>query len=113
MFYLQDGAVIVYIYKDGGAHADKRLQPYDKITEIEGKKITADMSFTDLKKIFKRRYLVVGLFILFCYNKSAYFRLFLNFSGQNDSKSIRSTPDHRNGYRDHKKGRQRHWIQFY
>lgn len=58
-FLLQDGAFIVYVYKDGGAHADKRLQPYDKITEIEGKKITADMSFIDLKKIFKRRYLIV------------------------------------------------------
>lgn len=54
-----DGAYVVYVYKDGAAHADKRLQPFDKITEIEGKKITAEMTYIDLKKIFKRRYLVV------------------------------------------------------
>lgn len=56
----QDGAYIVYIYPNGAANLDKRLQVFDKVTEVEGKKITADMSYSDLKKIFKRRYLVVS-----------------------------------------------------
>lgn len=55
----QDGAYVVYIYPNGAANIDKRLQLFDKIIEVEGKKITADMSYTDLKKVFKRRYLVV------------------------------------------------------
>lgn len=55
----QDGAYVVYIYPNGAANLDKRLQLFDKIIEVEGKKITADMSYTDLKKVFKRRYLVV------------------------------------------------------
>ena len=55
----QDGAFVVYIYPNGAANIDKRLQLFDKIIEVEGKKITADMAYSDLKKIFKRRYLVV------------------------------------------------------
>lgn len=57
----QDGAYVVYIYPNGAANIDKRLQLFDKIIEVEGKKITADMSYTDLKKVFKRRYLVVSM----------------------------------------------------
>lgn len=57
----QDGAYVVYIYPNGAANIDKRLQIFDKIIEVEGKKITADMSYSDLKKIFKRRYLVVSI----------------------------------------------------
>lgn len=55
----------MYIYPNGAANLDKRLNIYDKVIEIEGKKITADMSFNDLKKVFKRRYLVVSGFLVF------------------------------------------------
>ncbi|XP_055315062.1 inactivation-no-after-potential D protein isoform X2 [Sitodiplosis mosellana] len=59
-----DGAYIVYIYPNGAANLDKRLQIFDKVTEVEGKKITADMSYGDLKKVFKRRYLVAKLMVI-------------------------------------------------
>lgn len=55
-----DGAFIMFIYPNGGADHDKRLKLFDKITEIEGKKITSEMSQEDIRKLFKRRYLVVG-----------------------------------------------------
>lgn len=58
-FFRQDGAYIVYIYSGAAANMDKRLQVFDKITEIEGKKITSEMSNEDLKKLFKRRYIMV------------------------------------------------------
>lgn len=45
---------------NGAASLDKRLQIFDKVMEVEGKKITAEMSFADLKKVFKRRYIVVN-----------------------------------------------------
>lgn len=54
-----DGAYIMYIYPGGGAERDKRLQVFDKITEIEGKKITSEMTQEDIRRVFKRRYLVV------------------------------------------------------
>lgn len=49
----------MYIYSGGAANIDKRLQVFDKITEIEGKKITSEMSNEDLRKLFKRRYIIV------------------------------------------------------
>lgn len=60
MKFCQDGAYVVYIYPNGAANIDKRLKLFDKIIEVEGKKITADMSSNELKRIFKRRYLVVS-----------------------------------------------------
>lgn len=57
----QDGAFVVFIYPNSPANVDKRLQIFDKITEVGGKKITADMSQYELQKIFKQRYLAVRM----------------------------------------------------
>lgn len=54
-----EGAFIVHICAGGGAEHDKRLQVFDKITELEGKKITSEMTQEDIRRVFKRRYLVV------------------------------------------------------
>lgn len=54
----------MHIYANCGAANDKRLQPFDKITEVEGKKITAETTTDELKKIFKRRYLLVSEYLI-------------------------------------------------
>lgn len=68
----QDAAYIVAIIPEGAAFIDKRLKVFDRISEIEGKKITADMSSEDLKKLFKRRYVKVTLLIDFLNGLSLY-----------------------------------------
>lgn len=55
-----DGAFVAYIYPGGGAEHDKRLQAFDRVLEVEGKKVTAEMSHEDIRRIFKRRYVMVG-----------------------------------------------------
>lgn len=61
--HLQDGAYIVYVKPTFAADLDKRLQRLDKVTEVEGTKITAEMTEYDLKKLFKRCYLQVSIVI--------------------------------------------------
>ncbi|XP_031620030.1 inactivation-no-after-potential D protein isoform X2 [Contarinia nasturtii] len=56
-----NGAYIVNVKPTFAADLDKRLQRLDKITEIEGTKITAEMTEYDLKKLFKRCYLQVKM----------------------------------------------------
>lgn len=46
-------AYIVMIYTDGAIQKDGRLKPFDKITEIDGKKITSDMSQDEVRKLFR------------------------------------------------------------
>lgn len=46
-------AYIVMIYPDGAIKKDGRLNVFDRITEIEGKKITAEMSAEEVKKLFR------------------------------------------------------------
>lgn len=46
-------AYVVMIYPEGGGQKDGRLKVFDKITEIEGKKITAEMTHEEVKKLFR------------------------------------------------------------
>lgn len=142
IIYSQDGAYIVYIYPNGAANLDKRLKLFDKVIEVEGKKITADMSYSDLKKVFKRRYLVVSTYThIICYSiNSIYMRdacgmcilhilkpvSFENFCivtynslrwilhvGKAHCQPIRSTAGQRNWHRNRKKSWQRNRLQFH
>lgn len=46
-------AYVAMIFPDGAAKKDGRLQVFDRITEIEGKKMTAEMSADEVRKHFR------------------------------------------------------------
>lgn len=46
-------AYVVMIFPDGAAKKDGRLQVFDRISEIEGKKLTAEMSSDEVRKLFR------------------------------------------------------------
>lgn len=49
----EPAAYVVMIYPDGAAKKDGRLQVFDRISEIEGKKITAEMSQDEVRRLFR------------------------------------------------------------
>lgn len=53
-------AYVVMIYPDGAAKKDARLAIFDRITEIEGKKLTAEMSADEMRKLFRHANARVG-----------------------------------------------------
>lgn len=55
-FLLQIGASIIVIHEKGAIHKDNRFQLFDKIIEIDGKKISSETSDSDLKKTFQQCY---------------------------------------------------------
>lgn len=55
-FLLQIGASIIVIHEKGAIHKDNRFQLFDKIIEIDGKKISSETSENDLKKTFQHCY---------------------------------------------------------
>lgn len=57
---MQVGASIILIHPNGAVSKDGRLQAFDKIIEIDGKKISSETSDNDLKKIFQHLYSRVG-----------------------------------------------------
>lgn len=53
---IQIGASIIVIHDKGAIHKDNRFQLFDKIIEIDGKKISSETSESDLKKTFQQCY---------------------------------------------------------
>lgn len=53
---VQVGASIIVIHPNGAVSKDGRLQVFDKIIEIDGKKISSETSDNDLKNIFQHLY---------------------------------------------------------
>ncbi|XP_037049203.1 inactivation-no-after-potential D protein isoform X2 [Bradysia coprophila] len=53
---VQVGASIIVIHEKGAIHKDSRFQVFDKIIEIDGKKISSETSENDLKKTFQHCY---------------------------------------------------------
>ncbi|KAG4076782.1 hypothetical protein HA402_009128 [Bradysia odoriphaga] len=53
---VQVGASIIVIHEKGAIHKDSRFQLFDKIIEIDGKKISSETSENDLKKTFQHCY---------------------------------------------------------
>lgn len=46
-------AYVVMIYSDGAIQKDGRLKPFDRITEIDGKKINSEMAQDEVRKLFR------------------------------------------------------------
>lgn len=55
-FQLQIGASLIVIHELGAINKDNRFQLFDKIIEIDGKKISSETSENDLKKAFQHCY---------------------------------------------------------
>lgn len=53
---------MIVIHENGAVHKDKRLQVFDKIVEIDGKKISTETSDHDLNKIFQSIYSKVYIY---------------------------------------------------
>lgn len=53
---VQNGASIIVIHEKGAVHKDNRFQLFDKIIEIDGKKISSETTEIDLKKTFQHCY---------------------------------------------------------
>lgn len=63
----QSGASVIVIHENGAVHKDQRLRVFDKIVEIDGKKISTETSDHDLNKIFQATYPKVNVNkIIFC-----------------------------------------------
>lgn len=54
---------MIVIHENGAVHKDKRLKVFDKIVEIDGKKISSETSDHELNKIFQTIYPKVRVFI--------------------------------------------------
>lgn len=52
----QSGASVIVIHPNGAVHKDGRLKVFDKIVEIDGKKISSETSDHEMNKIFQSHY---------------------------------------------------------
>lgn len=52
----QSGASVIVIHENGAVHKDGRLKVFDKIVEIDGKKISSETSDHEMNKIFQSHY---------------------------------------------------------